>query len=62
MKFWGWGYADEAVAADEVGPVISHITGQLGALGAKPATAPRLEDIALAAPRDSVPGSLAEIC
>ena len=62
MKFWGWGYADEAVAADEVGPVISHITGQLGALGAKPATAPRLEDIALAAPRVSVPGSLAEIC
>ena len=62
MKFWGWGYADEAVSADEVGPVVSHITGQLGVLGVKPVAAPRLEDIELKGPRVSVPGSLADIC
>ena len=45
MRFWGWGYADEAVSADEVGPVVSHITSRLGAMDVKPAAAPRLEDI-----------------
>jgi hypothetical protein len=42
--------------------VVSHITGRLGALDVKPAAAPRLEDIELAAPRVSPPDSLLEIC
>jgi alkyldihydroxyacetonephosphate synthase len=62
MKFWGWGYADEAVDAEEVGAVVGHVTGRLGIEGVKPAVAPRLEDIDLAPPRTQVPDSLAGIC
>lgn len=62
MKFWGWGYEDLEMDAEEVGAVVSHVTGRLGVEGLKAAAAPRLEEIELAEPRVSVPDSLSGIC
>jgi alkyldihydroxyacetonephosphate synthase len=62
LKFWGWGYADESVDADELAGVVDHVTGRLGVAGLEAAPAPRIDDIALRPPRVSVPGSLAGLC
>ena len=62
LKFWGWGYADESIDADELDRVVAHVTGRLGARALEPAPAPRLDDIALAPPRLAVPDSLAALC
>jgi alkyldihydroxyacetonephosphate synthase len=62
LKFWGWGYADESVDADEVAGAVAHLTARLGVAGLEPVPAPRLSDIDLASPRVAVPGSLAALC
>ncbi|MDP6351539.1 MAG: FAD-binding oxidoreductase [Alphaproteobacteria bacterium] len=62
LKFWGWGYADEAVDEGEVAAVVAHVAGRLGAGDLTPEPAPRLEDIVLRPPRLTPPESLAALC
>ncbi|HJM59999.1 MAG TPA: FAD-binding oxidoreductase [Alphaproteobacteria bacterium] len=62
LKFWGWGYADETVAEDEVGEAIQHVCGKLGIKPPPAAAIPELSDIVLSAPRVAVPGPLQKLC
>ncbi|MEH6636249.1 MAG: FAD-binding oxidoreductase [Halioglobus sp.] len=59
LCFWGWGYTDEALTPAEEKHV-SQLAGLLGVTQA-PATAPRLQEFDLPAPRVSAPATLAKI-
>ncbi|MEM8786373.1 MAG: hypothetical protein AAGF19_11005, partial [Pseudomonadota bacterium] len=59
-KFWGWGYEDEPVPADEAAVVRAHIAALLGAL-AEPLPVPTVEAIDLPRPRLEVPSTLQAI-
>ena len=62
LKFWGWGYADEAVPAEETAAIVRHVSGKLG-VGDLPADPdPRIEDVTLPAPRITPPAALAACC
>jgi len=59
LCFWGWGYADDGLSAQE-GAHVAQLAQGLG-VQHKPGPAPRLEEFELAAPRVTAPESLASI-
>ncbi|MBP6700081.1 MAG: FAD-binding oxidoreductase [Halioglobus sp.] len=59
LCFWGWGYADAGLTANEQSRV-QQLAAQLGA-GVTPGPAPRLEDFHLRAPRIAAPAALQSI-
>ena len=59
LRFWGWGYADEALTAEEV-TRIEATAATLSPGGLTPVAPPELGDFALPAPRLKLPDSLAE--
>jgi alkyldihydroxyacetonephosphate synthase len=60
-KFYGWGFEDETLAADEVAALDAKWLPILGVESPEPAPPPRLEDLALRAPRLTPPPSLARL-
>jgi alkyldihydroxyacetonephosphate synthase len=58
LKHFGWGREGESLTAEEEAFVLARAEARFGATLAMSATAPRLEDITLAAPRVSAPASL----
>jgi alkyldihydroxyacetonephosphate synthase len=61
LKFWGWGREGEGVAADTLRAVEARYARLFGATKFDVVAPPREEDIALRAPRLSIPGSLSNI-
>jgi alkyldihydroxyacetonephosphate synthase len=60
LRFYGWGYADEELAPEEI-TRLGNLTGLLGAAG-DPVPLPTLEDFELPAPRVQPGAVLADIC
>src|ERR1043165_2713748 len=58
LKHFGWGREGEGLTAEEEAFVLSRAEARFGTALTESATAPRLDDINLNAPRDSAPGSL----
>jgi len=61
-KFWGWGYEDDAVPAEELAWFEQAWSKLLGVKKFDVTPPPRIEEITLRAPRISPPASLAAIC
>jgi alkyldihydroxyacetonephosphate synthase len=61
-KFWGWGYEDEIVGADEAKLVFAEVVRRHGAIGDAAATPPSANEFDLRPPRISPPASLAHLC
>src|SRR6185503_12562662 len=58
LKHFGWGREGEGLSAEEEAFVLARAEARFGTKLEMSATAPRLEDIKLEAPRVSVPASL----
>ena len=58
LKHFGWGREGEGLSADEEAFVLARAQARFGVTLAESASAPRLEDIALAAPRVTAPAAL----
>jgi alkyldihydroxyacetonephosphate synthase len=61
-KFWGWGWEDGGLDAAAQANLGRAIAARFGTPELRPAPPPRLEDLALPAPRVDPPASLAAIC
>src|SRR5438876_2257045 len=61
-KFWGWGYEDEGPTAAQQEKIAALLGARFGSAPPAPRPAPRLEEIALRAPRVAPPPALAGIC
>jgi alkyldihydroxyacetonephosphate synthase len=61
-KFWGWGYEDEGSTAAQQDKIAALLGARFGIAPPTPLPTPRLEDIALRAPRVVPPAALAAIC
>src|SRR5215470_7309800 len=59
LKHFGWGREGEGLTAEEEAFVIARAEARFGTALKESASAPRLEDIELAAPRVTAPASLA---
>jgi alkyldihydroxyacetonephosphate synthase len=62
LKHFGWGREGEGLSAEEEAFVLARAQARFGTQLKSSATAPKLEDIALDAPRVTPPASLAAIC
>src|SRR4051812_43008440 len=62
LKFWGWGYEDQAPSPAEVAAAVAGAREHLGFEPAEAERPVRLEDIELPRPRIEPPSSLAGIC
>ena len=51
LKFWGWGYEDDGLNPEGVQALLQTFADDFGIRPNGEITAPRVEDIALAAPR-----------
>ncbi len=60
-KFWGWGYEDEAPGIEHQKAIGAMLAARFGFEVGEPATAPRIGEIALRAPRVAAPSALAAI-
>src|SRR5215475_8571683 len=58
LKHFGWGREGEGLSADEEAFVLARAEARFGTALTESASAPRLDEIALAAPSLAVPGSL----
>src|SRR5262249_48114525 len=58
LKHFGWGREGEGLSADEEAIVLARAEARFGTALTESASAPRLDEIALAAPTLAVPGSL----
>jgi alkyldihydroxyacetonephosphate synthase len=61
LSWWGWGYEDEALGAEEVAGLAGLLGPLLGLVGLRARPAPRLDDLLLSAPRVAPPTALREI-
>ncbi len=60
-SWWGWGWEDEALSADQVSALGAAVSARLGvSLSARPA--PSLSELEVPPPRLTPPSSLAELC
>jgi alkyldihydroxyacetonephosphate synthase len=62
LKFWGWGYEDQAPPPDEVAATAAAAREHLGFEPAEVEHPARVEDLELPPPRIEPPASLAAIC
>lgn len=60
-KFWGWGLADEVVSDDEQALIVGMTRSRYEGLNLKAVAPPKVSDFDLAAPRLSIPSTLAHI-
>jgi alkyldihydroxyacetonephosphate synthase len=60
-NFWGWGWDDEAIPAEQQAAIGALLAARLGITPGEPIAPPRIEEIALRAPRVAAPDSLAAI-
>jgi alkyldihydroxyacetonephosphate synthase len=61
-KFWGWGWEDEGLTAEQQHTVAQLVAARFGLAEVTIQPPPRIEEIALRRPRVSVPPALAEWC
>jgi alkyldihydroxyacetonephosphate synthase len=61
-KFWGWGYEDDEVPAEELAWFEKVWSRELGIAKFEVTPPPRLEEISLRAPRITIPTSLRDVC
>jgi len=61
-SFWGWGVEGGGPSASQAAGIRQTLAARFGSEIPEPAPAPRIEDIALRAPRAQPPAALAEIC
>jgi len=61
LSWWGWGYEDAALGAEEVAGLAAMVGPLLGLGDLRPRPAPRIEDVDLPAPRVAPPPVLREI-
>ncbi|MGH7104233.1 MAG: FAD-binding oxidoreductase, partial [Acetobacteraceae bacterium] len=61
-KFYGWGFADEAMTADEEAASLANFSRLFSVDHFEQRAAPSLEEITLPAPRVTAPSGLAAIC
>lgn len=62
LKFWGWGYEDEGLPAEQQQQIGALLAARFGLTELHPQAPPRLEDLQLPAPRLTPPPALAGIC
>ena len=62
LKFWGWGYEDEGLSAEEQTALLRNFSDTLGFKLSDPVGVPAVDEVALCAPRLPVLDSLSEIC
>ena len=60
-KFYAWGYADEDLTPEEIKPWETEIAERYGLSGFDPLPPPKADEIALRAPRVTVPAALQPI-
>jgi alkyldihydroxyacetonephosphate synthase len=61
-KFWGWGIEGEGPSAEQGEGIAKLLSAGFGGVALPRCDPPRIEEIALPAPRTRPPASLAEIC
>ncbi len=61
-KFWGWGYEDEGPTPEQQERIGALLAARYGIEVPRPQPPPRLDEVALRAPRLAPPTALAEIC
>ena len=61
-KFWGWGYEDTVLGADEERALLARYAGRFGVAEFERLARPRAEDIELAPPRLRPPAGCARLC
>jgi alkyldihydroxyacetonephosphate synthase len=62
LKFWGWGYEDTVLSAQEIGTLEAFYAKQFGIGSYAVDATPRAEEITLRAPRLAIPSVLAQVC
>lgn len=62
LKFWGWGFEDTLLSADEITRLEANYAKHLGISGFDVTPAPNAEEISLRKPRLDIPSSLQNIC
>ena len=62
LKYWGWGYEGQVLAADETQTLLTTFAENYGIHPSDGGTFPALDEIMLAQPRLSPPAGLAGIC
>ncbi|MCC6765475.1 MAG: FAD-binding oxidoreductase [Deltaproteobacteria bacterium] len=61
-KFWGWGWEDAGPSAEQQERIAMLLAARLGVDVPKIGVPPRIEDVALRAPRVAPPAGLARLC
>ncbi|HVH07039.1 MAG TPA: FAD-binding oxidoreductase, partial [Myxococcota bacterium] len=61
-KFWGWGLEGEGPSAEQAAGIAATLAARFGTALAAPLPAPRIENVALRAPRVQPPRALAALC
>lgn len=62
LKYWGWGYADDGLSADQTTALLKTFADGFDIQPTTDGKRPEIADISLAAPRLTPPASLAKIC
>ena len=62
LKYWGWGYDDDGLTADETATLLKTFADGFGIRPTADGQRPGIDDIALAEPRLAPPASLARVC
>ncbi|MEO5862169.1 MAG: FAD-binding oxidoreductase, partial [Burkholderiales bacterium] len=62
LKFWGWGFEDTLLSANEIALLEANYAKHLGVSGFEATPAPKAEEISLRKPRIEIPSSLQNIC
>ncbi|MCC6848687.1 MAG: FAD-binding oxidoreductase [Deltaproteobacteria bacterium] len=61
-RFWGWGWEDAGPSAEQQARIAMLLAARLGVDVPKIGAPPRIEDVALRAPRVAPPAALARLC
>lgn len=61
-KFWGWGYEGEGPNAEQQGRIAALLGARFGIDLPTPVAPPRIDELALRAPRVAAPPALASLC
>ena len=62
LKFWGWGYEDQTLSEADARAVAEHVGARAGLTAQDYVAPPKLDEIALPAPRIAAPATLAPLC
>ena len=62
LKFWGWGFEDTLLSANEIALLEANYAKHLGMSGFQATPVPKAEEISLRKPRLDIPSSLQKIC